>query len=47
MAQITYNADNINKLLDYLSKRPYIEVVGLIQMLQVGEAAKEPEDKEE
>lgn len=43
--QIKYDQENINALLNYLSQRPYIEVVGLIGMLQAGQPVVKEEIK--
>ncbi len=37
MEKLTYKVEDINKVLNYLGNKPYVEVAALIQVLQSGE----------
>jgi len=36
---ITYDMAEINKVMNYLGNRPYVEVAGLIQIMQSGKSS--------
>jgi len=36
---VTYSVEDINQVMNYLGNRPYVEVAGLIQIMQSGKSS--------